>query len=171
MDAEAASKLEKGLNQWHHEWQDVGRDFEDIERRYSKHYSRGMTANGNATPSSFRSCNDRSTSPEPPHRSRIIIRRGGLIRRIDADPFSSEESDDASSHEEQKSGETEGVPPINGHITKSTDDNDGSLDTTNVADEGSEDEDTKAKRLDKTPWQELWHSLAEYAGMHNYDDE
>ncbi len=99
------------------------------------------------------------------------MRRGGLIRRIDADPSSSEVSDDASPDEEQKSVETEGIPPINDHITKSTDDNDRSLDTTNMADEGSEDEDTNKKQLDKTPWQELWHSLAEYAGMHNYDNE
>jgi hypothetical protein len=174
MDVDPRNKLEKEISTLKHEWHDVEHDFEDIGRRYKKPTARADSAIGNGTPS-HSSCNARSASPETGHRSRIIIRRGGLIRRIDADPEPSEESDDAADDEERDRDvdeEMNAPAQANGHPSKGMNSNDSKLvDATDAEGGDGEAEAIEETKPVKTPWQELWDSLAEYAGMHNHYED
>ncbi|KIW06203.1 uncharacterized protein PV09_02681 [Verruconis gallopava] len=168
-EPEERDKLEQSIVSLNHEFDDVELDFKDIARRYRKSSSsRVDSAIGNCS-SQSPTCDARSVSPETGHRSMIIIRRGGLIRRIDADAYSSyseelDESDDAEQDDEQDDEQ---------EVEKSSDVQHGSDDFQHP-DSSEEREDEKpepVRKTRKTPWEELWDSIAEFAGMHNYYDD
>lgn len=171
MDANARSALEDEMGQLKHEWNDVARDFEDIGRRYRKPTSLADSGMSNGT--SSHDWDGRSESPETGHRSRIIIRRGGLIRRIDADP-SADESDNATHEGDEvwEAGQTGQPTPANdGQLTETSNGNDGGTESSGEKDGGAQEEVTDVSKSSKSPWQELWDSLAEYAGMHNHYED
>lgn len=122
------------------------------------------------------------------HRSRIIIKRGGIVRRIDAEPSSESASEDEGVMGETLVVELEVEEPKDGVEAKpeaeAVDDR-----GDNIKQEGSPLQDhgevassepdtprdepksstakTKRSPDDLTPWQELCASIADFAGWHD----
>jgi len=193
MDSETDAELSTNLEQLQHEWADVDRDFQDIYRRYRKQSAvrqDSVMASGNTPPMEQDSeVGSHEGSPERMHRSRIIIRRGGFIRRIDAEP-SAENSEDEGDLGETLVGELEAVQLTigDGETVGDAEEDDKSPlqehgEVASSPDQEHNDHNeskklpttasstTKATSKDLTPWQELVASIADFAGWHDaYDD-
>jgi hypothetical protein len=177
--ASSSEQLEANVEQLQHDWADVDRDFTDIYQRYKKrngHEKIGRIDSVLGTSPEKESVEgseilSRESSPETQHRSRIIIRRGGLVRRIDA------ELSESSSEGENTLGETlVGELEDEAQVLKDEDEDQKSRlqEHDKVLTEPHEAEkESGAKKASKTltPWEELLDSIAEFAGWHNaYED-
>ena len=204
------SALENSIEQLHHEWTDIDRDFQDIYRRYRK--NGGGSGNGSGRTDSVMGSGKGRTPPlgeggkgsaetsedeERMHRSRIIIKRGGIVRRIDAEPASSSGSDrdgEGEEGDESGMGETlvgglEGagemkdkeVSEVGGEDVKveenaSQQDRETTAPTPETPSSAEQEKPMKKQTAKKgtkdlTPWQELCASIADFAGWHDaYED-
>jgi FtsZ-binding cell division protein ZapB len=180
--------LADSIEHLHHEWADVDRDFEDLSRRYG---SKRNGKNGGVRTDSVieiggtpearsveGSESGRGSSPETLHRSRIIIKRGGVIRRIEAEPSSSSEgeADEEIAEEladvptaEEEGKEAAGEVEVEVEDKKSPLEQHGEVQSSE--EEGGTTKDNKAVKTTQTPWEELWASIADFAGWHDAYEE
>ena len=154
VEAQAAPHMDKSMRvdieRWKSEWRAVDLRLKHrqhlYERRASSETSESvMDVNTNGMSSSMH------TSP--------IISRPGLMSRLDSDPFIDDESspgddtadDDQNNHQQNPMNETTGET---------------ARDDASVEDEAV----PELPPPQKTPWQELWASITEFAGVLDYDD-
>lgn len=177
-----SDELEANVEQLQHDWADVDRDFTDIYKRYKKKnghaHGHGQEKIGRIDSVVGFEEGSRESSPEIQHRSRIIIRRGGLVRRIDKEvSFSGSGSGSEDSSEgEDTLGETlVGELWDEARIMKEGDEKgieDEKHDqVTTVSHETEEEGGTTKASKTLTPWQELMDSIAEFAGWHSAYEE
>lgn len=185
--------VEDSISQLQHEWADVDHDFQDIYRRYRKP-GNGRTdsvmGKGNTPPMEKGSVEgSEDEEGERMHRSRIIIKRGGIVRRINAEPSSESTSEDEGVMGETLVGELEGEGLKDGVEAKpeavAADDRGDNVeheesppqdhsqvastepDTPRDVPKTSTTAKTKRSPDDLTPWQELCASIADFAGWHD----
>lgn len=184
MNSEAGKSLREDVERWKLDWKGVERRLES-RRHYYEHTSsdafRGVdTGFGNGMSSSMHSSVDLSP---PVYRSKLTIKRPGLIANPLPDPFVEQQSDKplGDQVDEERVLEDEAEKPMKGGIAERKDSKVEELDEDNKAilsdeetllplEEEQEEEEETEEPPRKSAWQELWDGLSEYAGILDYSD-
>lgn len=164
IDTPAGRSLRADVERWKLDWRDADARLKDRKHLYERRTSSSASSvlDGNGMSSSM------SQS--------LRITRPGLISRVDSDPFIHDDDDE----EEEKEKKEEKVADKNaaklaakGKETRSADEG-VTASYYQTADtkvpHDSESEQKASPALEKTPWQELWDSLQDYVGIHDYSD-
>ena len=185
MNSEVGKALRQDVERWKLGWKDVEQRLESRKHFYehtSPETLRGVdTGFGNGMSSSMHSNVDLSP---PVYRSRLTIKRPGLISKTLPDPFTDQQSEKPLNDqvdEERMLGD-ESEEPMKDELAKRKDskveqhdENDEAIlsdDETLLpleVEEEQEEEQTE-EPPQKSAWQELWDGLSEYAGILDYSD-
>jgi len=158
MDSTEGSELKESVEQWKMDWKAADARVKHLSEGdghgANGDIGLGMMEHGNAsdhTSSSF-------GSPQP-HKSRLTITRPGLIARHGADPFVEEGVPNAKPNGVVNHSDS-AEPALAPFRTKNAK-------TVNF--EANEEHSSKEKppTPPKTPWQELWDGLADFAGIYD----
>jgi hypothetical protein len=179
IDSGAGKSMREDIERWKLEWRDVNLRLQ--QRRHV--YRRGSSS---ATSSSILDDFGNGMSSRSMHTS-LSITRPGLMWSLDADPFiddgplpdieSQEAEMEAGTNKEvetEKNGTIEKEPVEEKETPGKDDPDEGKSNDTSYyspAEPESDELELESPPPEKTPWQELWHSLTEYAGIMDYESD
>jgi hypothetical protein len=177
MKSEAGKSLRQDVERWKLGWKDVEQRLSSRKHFYehtSPDTPGGMnTVFGNGMSSSMHSSVDWSP---PVYRSKLTIKRPGLIAKPHSDPFFDQQAetplDDQVEEESVLERGVEGLKEIE-HAKRK----DSKVEQTEEDDKSVVSNEETFSLLEaeeeppqKTAWQELWDGLTEYAGILDYSD-
>ena len=146
----ASDPLKESIERWKAYWKAA-----DMRLRTASHDDDEHKANGDITsmePTETSDVTQQSLGSTRPLKSRLTITRPGITAHHSADPFIAENTPLPNGAPERGSG----IEPIGQSVASEADEN--------ISDEQMELSETQ---ISKTPWQELWDGLAEFAGIHD----
>lgn len=146
----AGDPLKENIERWKTNWKAA-----DVRLRSASHEDDEHKANGEVTSVDLTDTSDLTRqSLDSPRllKSRLTITRPGAVTHHSADPFITEDTAPAGGTSEHDSP----IEPALQSVSPKADED--------FLDEHETLSDTQPS---KTPWQELWDSLAEFAGIHD----
>jgi hypothetical protein len=142
--------LKESIERWKADWKAV-----DMRLRNASHEDDEHKSNGDVTPIDLTDTSDliqQSLGSTRLLKSRLTITRPGTVAHHSADPFITENTPPPNEPPERASS----IEPIVQSVGSKADE-----------DFSDEHEGLSDTQTSKTPWQELWDSLAEFAGIHD----
>ena len=150
LKATASDPLKESIERWKADWKAA-----DMRLRNVSHEDEEHNANGDVTSVDLTDTSDltqQSIGSTRPLKSRLTITRPDTVTHHNADPFMAESTPPPKAAPERGSS----IEPIVQSVDSKADED--------FSDEHEGISDTQTL---KTPWQELWDSLAEFAGIHD----
>jgi len=158
IDSVEDSELKESIERWKADWKAA-----DARVNYANegddHRANGAVSLGMTEHTDFSDTASGSFGSPQPHKSRLTISRPGLIAHHNTDPFIEENASEAKPN--GVVNHSESAEPAAASSKKKT------AKTVNF--EGGEENSDKEKGSSppKTPWQELWDGLADFAGIYD----
>jgi hypothetical protein len=177
MNSEVGKSLREDVERWKLDWKSVEQRLKDRRHFYehtSSDTSRGMdTAFGNGMSSSMHGSVDLSP---PVYRSKLNIKRPGLIAKPHSDPFVDQqtekplndqvEEESVLEDEVEETKKNENLERKDSNVDQPDEDDEAILSDNETLLPLEEEKESPRK----TAWQELWEGLTEYAGILDYSD-
>lgn len=183
MSSESGKLLREDMKRWKMDWKDVDLRLKDRKHLYEHTVPETPksldTAFGNGMSPSMHSSFDLSP---PVYRSKLIIKRPGLISKTNSDPFIDQETEETSAdHDSEENLLRSDSKELlaSGNVAKDHEEtayhSDNAILSSDEEEGKDEEEEVEVEEEEKeepptrTPWQEFWDSLTEYAGILDYD--